>query len=239
MEISGSWSYRRALVLSVERMRELNSILLSFCERIEFTATTKKNQDIQFTTLDEMLSFDNFKERRLQEIEMTGYKGYHRIFNIKIKDTNGIILHYYKTVECFYHLDTFDDETLFLSKIKYVLKKSTPNYWLLGKFSLYGTVWIASVISTVINCLTKNMPNLKINLLVVFCIVIICALLLIIWVFDHKFYYNIFPAVSFLWEEEIARYDKWIKLRSNIFWGVLVSLIVGLFGAMIIKAFLR
>jgi len=75
-------------------------------------------------------------------------------------------------------------------------------------------------------------------LLFIVSIAIVCGILWLIWLLDNKIYYNVFPAVAFLWEEEVARYDKWQKFRSNIFWNVFVALIIGLIGTVITKSIL-
>lgn len=230
MNISGDWNYGKALILSKDRMNELNAILLSFCERIEFNGVTKKNHNIQFKTLDEMLSFDNFAERRLCKIEITGYIDYHIIFRLIIKDYNGKILHYYNTIECSYKFNSFEKETLFLSKTKNVFRKSTPNYWLVGKFSFLGAVMIGSIASGMTKYLTGS-HSIQIKFLL-----LIALLAIVSNVLNNKFYYNIFPAVVFLWEEEIERHNRWQKLRSNILWSIFVALIIGLIGTVITKS---
>ena len=237
MKISGRWKYGKALILSKERMIELNAALMTFCERVEFTAETKQNRNIQFETLDEMLSFDNFAEKRLCEVEITGYIGFVRVFRLNMKDCRHQILHYYSTVECFYDFDTFDEETLFLSKLKDVLRKATSNYWFIGKFSFWGAMLICTLPYTIINILTGNLANVEMNS-PLFSVIVSFGIVGIIWLFNYKFYYSIFPAVVFLWEEELGRYNKWQKLRSNIFWSVIIALIMGLIVAVIAKSIL-
>jgi uncharacterized membrane protein len=44
---------------------------------------------------------------------------------------------------------------------------------------------------------------------------------------DSKILANLFPAVVFCWGEEVEQFEKWSKLRANIFWGMIVAILIG------------
>jgi hypothetical protein len=228
MQISGVKKYRRALYLTSDRIKELNSTLLNFCERVEFSATTKNGRDIQFADINEMLLYDNFRERHLTEVSIKGYTGYSSAFSIDIHDAQGMVLHYYSTMQCSYHFENFDIETLFLKRLNDILKKSTSSFWVLAKISLYGFLMLGCIVSSAVSYITGNVSKVT-PLVFVVALLFSGALVVLCWLLDRKVYYNIFPAVAFLWGEEITRYEKWKNLRSNLFWVVIIGGIMGLF----------
>lgn len=240
MKIFGHWNYKRALILTIDRMKGFNDKLLNFCERIKYSGMTKKNKEIIFDNFDEMLRFDNFAGDSLKQVEITGYKEFDIVFKIKIKDYKGMLLHYYNTLECFYYFDSVKDETVFLSETQREIKKATPNYWLVGKFSFFGATFISAITFTIINYLTGNLnvtvASVKhLSLWLIIVLVIPISFIGLIWLIDNRFFYNIFPAVAFLWGEEKERYDRWQKLRSNVFWTIFIPLIMLVVPAVIRK----
>ena len=234
LKISGKWHYSKALILDEDRMQELNKLILEFYERAEYSATSFKGSEIQFTSIEELLSYDNYEKQRIKELTIFGYNGYKHciFFNIKISDSE--FLNYYRTVNCTYTLDSVDKETLLLSKIEKFFSKATARYWLLGKFSLYGIIAIPSMLTSFCKYLVGEKVSLEVPLQMLLIIIIGCIgfLFCIRW-FDKHFLLNLFPPVSFLWGEELVRNEKWVKLRSNVFWGIIMAILIGLVGTFI------
>lgn len=52
---------------------------------------------------------------------------------------------------------------------------------------------------------------------------------------DNKILSNLFPSVVFCWGEEAKRFEKWSKLRTNIFWGIIVTALIGLVTSYLFK----
>lgn len=80
MTIDGCLKYYKALFFSSERMRELHSLLLSYCERIIYETETFNQRSIRFDSIDEMLSYDNYDKMRLKEIVIYGYSKNAQVF---------------------------------------------------------------------------------------------------------------------------------------------------------------
>lgn len=84
MTIDGCLKYYKALFFSSERMRELHSLLLSYCERIIYETETFNQRSIRFDSIDEMLSYDNYDKMRLKEIVIYGYSKNTQVFRLTL-----------------------------------------------------------------------------------------------------------------------------------------------------------
>ena len=229
MKLSGTYAYYKALIISKERLQELQSILFEFCDHIDVYAITEQSIQLQFNDFEEMLSYDNYAERKISELELIGYNGSYRIINIKLFSTPGLFHHYKKTVECHYTLDCIESETLFKSKLQILFKKSTARYWLIGKISLLGTIMICSLIFAFYTYFFKKSYNSN-GIQTGNYLQLIIAIIVVLGSFfiDRKILYKIFPSVTFLLGEEIENNDRIANLRKNIFWCVIVAMIIGI-----------
>lgn len=238
MKLSGTYAYYKALIISKERLKELQSILLEFCDHIDFYATTEQSVQLQFNDFEEMLSYDNYAERKISELELIGHKGLYRIINIKLFSTPGLFHHYKKTAECHYTLDCIESETLFKSKLQTLFKKSTARYWLIGKFSLLGTITICSLIGAFYSYFFNKTYNSNvIQTGNYFPLIIAIIIIFGSFVLDRKILYKIFPSITFLLGEEIENSNRIANLRKNIFWGVIVAIAITLLGTYLYNIF--
>lgn len=234
MIISGKYKRKKAILVTPERLRELSDILLKHCERIEYNARTKAGTRIEFESIEELLSYDNFKTRRIVELELTGYRGYSRVIEVSLGDQNySILLNYGSTIRCDYKLSTIDEESILLNNIKTWFEKSKCSYWFLGKFSLSGMVFVPSFFISFVRFVSGSKAEFDTSNIHIWLILALVTIGMIgIWgligFIDEHFLANLFPAVAFKWGEEAERYDKWGKYRSNLLWGVIIAIIIGL-----------
>lgn len=234
MIITGKCRRKKAILVTPERLRELSNILLKHCERIEYNARTKAGTRIEFESIEELLSYDNFKTRRIVELDLTGYRGYSRTVEVSLGDQNySILLNYGSTIRCDYKLSTIDEESILTNDINTWFEKSKCSYWLLGKFSLSGMLFIPSFFITLVRFISGDKvefdtSNLHIWLLLVLVTIGVIGFWSLVDFIDEHFLANLFPAVAFKWGEESDRYDKWEKYRSNLLWGVIMAIIIGL-----------
>ena len=104
MTISGNIKRKKAIVLSPQKVRDINRIVLQNCDRIEYAAVTAAKTRISFEDIDELLDYDNFKPRRITELEITGYSGYSRMITIEISEWSLFsVANYGTTIRCDYN----------------------------------------------------------------------------------------------------------------------------------------
>ena len=151
MKISGKIIKKKAVIITPEYLEELCRLLLRFSEKLTFEATTYSNSDITFDDIHELLCYDNFNRHRLKSLHITGYKKYERTISLYIeKDTYPFSARRYdRTIYGVYQFESVDSETLFINEFEKWFEKIKSSYWLLGKFSVSGTIFIPSAIITI------------------------------------------------------------------------------------------
>lgn len=234
MKISGKIKGKKSVIIGPDCLKSLCEIILKHCERIEFSAETYAKTSISFDNLEELLNYDNYKPRRIISVELAGYTKYSRLISVEIGDFNlSPIVNYGSTVRCNYQLPSVDAETIYKNDFDTWYQKAKASYWLLGKFSLNGVVFVPSAFITFVRfCygaeteIDLSNPTI-LGALVVVTIVII-GLMYIIKLVDAYLLANLFPAVVFKWGEEAKRNEKWERFRSNLLWGIIIALLLGL-----------
>lgn len=234
MTISGKIKKKKAVILSPERINLLCDIILKHCERLEFTAETYAQTRILFDSLEELLAYDNFKPRRIVKLEVDGYNGYSRAISVEISDLNfSLLVNYGSTVRCDYKFSSVDQETIFKSNFETWYEKIVADYWFLGKFSFTGLLFVPSAFITLIRLVAGHTLEMDLSNVVTLAVIAVATILVIAlsysakWL-DAHFLGNLFPAVAFVWGEEEKRNEKWEKFRSNLFWGIVIALLIGL-----------
>ena len=236
MKISGKIKKRKAIIISAESLQNLCDIVLKHCERIEFSAETYAKTSITFDNLEELLKYDNFKPRRIISLELTGYNDHFRTISIEIGDVNfSPIVNYGCTMRSNYCFSSVDSETVFIKDLDIWYQKAKSNYWLIGKFSFMGLLFVPSAIVTLIRFIFGIRTDIDLsNSMVLIALLIVLALcaavMTVLKLIDAYVLGNLFPAVVFQWGEEIKRFKKWDKLRSNLLWAIIIALIMGVVG---------
>lgn len=231
MTIDGCLKYYKALFFSSERMRELHSLLLSYCERIIYETETYNQRSIRFDSIDEMLSYDNYDKMRLKEIVIYGYSKNAQVFRLTLSASRSwfSLIGYWKTVDCRYTFSNLQKETTFRSALQLFLKKATQPYWAVAKISIYGLFFFFCAFSSMYNFSIGKTVTYNGSFFLFF-IALIAAILLMLCFAALDFYVlgSLFPPIVFAWGEEAKRSDKNHARRSNIFWGIIVAIVVGI-----------
>ena len=234
MKISGRIKRKKSVIVTPERVRLICDIILKHSERLEISAETLAKTTISFESIEELLEYDNFKPRRIVALEIAGYIGYSRIISVEIGDFNlSPITNYGSTVRCSYNLSSVDAETIFVSDFETWYQKSKCSYWLIGKFSFNGLFFVPSAFITLIRFISGAEVNIDLANGVVFAAVIAITLLACVFMYlvkllDVHLLGNLFPAVAFLWGEEVKRNEKWEQFRINLVWCVIIGILIGL-----------
>lgn len=236
MKLEGKFTYKKALILTPERIKELETVLLKYCENVSYEATTVIDTEISFSSMNEMLNYDNFQKRKLKEVIIVGRNGYEKIVNC-VFAVSGFPLFkgYNETCLCKYIVSDVDKETMLRNDIQVFLKKATASYWLLGKFRLFGLLSFVSFYLFLFllfggnsNVKLTTIPLFFVSLLIGFCLVKVIQLI-------DCFLGKIFPPIVYLWGEEKENYEKYDKLRHNIFWCVFICMIVSIVCGIIVS----
>lgn len=236
MKLDGRFEYKKALILTPERVKELEAILLKYCKEVSYEATTVADTDISFASSDELFSYDNFQSRRIRALTVTGRVGLDRIVTCAF-EAGGLrfLVGYDETCICKYTVSNVDVETTLKDDILTFLKKVTASFWLLSKFRLFGLLGFVSLYLFLPMIFIiggkgsgkTTIPGAIVSILIGFLFVNMVRL------FDRYFLERMFPPITFLWGEEQTRYEKSEGIRKNVFWGVLIAIAAGVIGNII------
>ena len=119
MTLNGKITYYKAIVLTPERIQELESVLRKHCDTITYEATTVSGVEIAFENAEELVDYENFEKKRIKDLTVIGYKKYSRVFRISFEYS----LWWFKsrgyddTCTCSYTLNSLDEESVFSSDI--------------------------------------------------------------------------------------------------------------------------
>ena len=232
MMLNGKITYRKAIVLTPERIYELESLLKKHCETITYEATTVSGVEIAFENVEELICYENFEKKRIKHLTVIGYKRYSRVFRISFEyslwwfKTRG----YDETCTCSYTLNSTDSESVFSSDIKIFLKKCTAKYWMWGKLSLFGIVGFYCCLQTSYMYFAGALRNLTIWARDAFLAIPIAILLIAGTGAFYRFVIrNVFPPIAYKWGEEKKRQERMDTIRNNLLWTIVVGVVVGVF----------
>lgn len=229
LKISGIIERKRAVIINAERLKSLCEIILKHCTELEFSAKTYAGTKISFNSMDELLDYDNYKPRRIKSLELKGYTGYSLNISVEIGDLSVcMIRNYGSTVRCYYQLSSTDSETIYKNDFDVWYKKAVAPYWAWGKFSLGGLIFIPAVSVTFVRICGINVGTNNSDIVaLIFAMMLGCILGVAAKLCDIYLLKNLFPAVLFEWGEENNRNQKWRKYRSNLLWGIIMVIVMG------------
>lgn len=242
MLISGKMKYKKAVILTEDKMHELETLLHKYCDSISYKAETINDSEIVFSSLDELLQYDNFESRSLKTLQITasGKSTYYIRLVFEADSLFSSFTGYDETFRCYYDVDTVDAETTIRSEITTFLRKITAGYWLIAKFRFYGLLMIVCFIgATYFLAYRSTQPsNTNILLMLTFGIigvVISFGLIAVIKAIDHHFLQRCFPPIAFVWGEGKTQFEKSQKLRTNLFWGFMIAILASIIASFIVN----
>lgn len=242
MIIKGQISYRKAIILDEERIRKIIKLIEKYCDGTKIEITTKRKSQISFGSLEELLQYDNFGKNRIDELFISGYNDYLKTISIEFSQDLSpfLFISYGKTVNCSYTFYNQEDEKLFVEDFKILLSKYKAPYWIMSKITPIGIIFWISASFSLYNLFNDNLHFSDLTwpfFLIVLMLAILCWCLLIS--LDRYVINYIFPPIVFAIGEEINRFEKNKNLRTNIFWVIIVGIIVGIATTIICNIILK
>ena len=232
-----SFEYKKIIVLTIERMQELRELLLKHGDSIEYTAITSNDAEIEFDSFDELCGFNNFGEDKIKSLNLICRKKEDYKFIIDIDFSP----EYPKkaSVKCKYCFSSVDYESVFISDLeKFLDKTSTFDMkYRICKFIGYWIFLLLGVYPVLIPI--NGMPYYKTvsGQTILFVVLLIFELTAIglYSLFVQHILNRLYPRVIYAWGEERERYNRLLALRSNIFWGVIIALLISLAVGLLLK----
>lgn len=230
--------YKRIIVLTIPRLEELEALLLKHCDHIKYTAYTKNDAEIMFDSFDELRNFSNYADDKIISLNLKCRVENDYDFLIDI-DFSPKYRFPDDTVKCMYCFSDVDKESVFISDFRKFLDKiaiyhtkymicewaSCLFFLVLGLYPIFvpinGTAYYQTVEGTY-----PFLRSILLSELIAMGLYKLCS----------KFVWKkLFPRAIYSWGEESENYSRLEKLRSNLFWGVLVAALVSIVVGFILK----
>lgn len=223
---------KKRLLITKERLAELQNLLSKYCTRIDWQATLTDGTTVTFDSFEELQNYSNFGSAKILGIKASGRSDdFKTTINVNISREYPTLKRF---GECSFKFASEDQYTVFRKEIEDffdVCVEGELGYqmgrWLLA-LALLGTVLFTAFTLIKVNAESIVLIALFYLMLVGFAF----------WVsisFSTKVWDLVFPNIVFAIGEGVARYEKFIKWRSNIFWGVLVATAISILVGLILK----
>lgn len=228
MVLHGKIEFAKALAVDEKLLKELESVLSEYYDDITYNVWLINGNRVRFESLEELIDYDNFEERRISRLMITMEYTNEIIFDTTISPINS----YKNTVVVTYCMNDSDKSHIFNKKVKSILEKHkrTTSYTAFTKIStIYFCIagLIASSISYIYSWATgiaTETTTLTYSVIVNGTIFSVIVLIFIFWILS-KARIKIAPPITFKIGCEIKEDEKREKLRGNILWGVIIATI--------------
>ena len=209
------FKFSKNIIIDKQGFNELVSILQDYCDYVNYYIVTKNDDKIEFDNKEELLEYDNYKDGRIKNLELLGYKKREKNFCLNMYGKR----HTPPYIECDYSFRDIDQETCFVKRLKIFFNKNVEGYCF--HLTLSILIAIILVISSIYYlCIKYVSTSTEIMWAAAFWVIFIYYLI------ENKLLKYFFPPITFAWGEEIKRYKKRSELKKNIFWCVIVALFV-------------
>lgn len=231
------YTYRKRIVLTIDRMQELRNLLLKHGDSIRYSVITSNNANIIFDSFDELCGFSNFGEDKISSLNLScqNKNDYHSSIDIDFISEHFI---YTDSVRCKYCFSSVDSESVLVNDLEKLLEKtaifdkqySICKYVSCVLFLLIGLYLILFPING-----TPIYKAVSWPMLVAILFIFEFMARGLHFLFVKHFLNRLYPKVIFAWGEESKSYKRLENLRSNLFWGVIVALIISLVSGLVLE----
>lgn len=216
--------FKKPIILDTDRMTELNAIICKYSGKVSYKITTIEKAQIEFDTFEQLMAYSNFSKERITELSIIGQIWDDRFIvyiDIRIQSEST----FNRCVKCSYQFADIEKAKLFEIDLVNLLNRSVESYGSRIGFRLILTfaLFAACVFSCIFLFRSKLHPYIQSIILFVLGAMLSPGYFLI-----KKLTDKVFPRVTFVWGEEAKRYNKYSKIKTNLFWCVLVATIIAI-----------
>lgn len=208
MEITKSRDFRIAFLINERKLRELDSIIRKNSTHVEYNVDCIDGRSMVFTSIDELINYPNRKEKQISRIEITNtYKD-----SVRFRVSLGSMISY-RVVADEEKIDFYSSQ---IEDFIFSLKQ-----WY-GFLDRLGTpIIIGTSIIVLFSLLFRNLSNTYLYFFILFSFGYV-----FINIYEKAFM-RLFPMSLFEIGDGIERLKRIKFLRTTIFGGILLAIIVG------------
>lgn len=226
-------SYDFPIIVSADDLKELSKMLSSNFEELEYTISTKDGARYTLNSLDEVLSYSNPDNRKIQRLCVRGRRRnsvnfIHPSISISLLDKSVY------TKSCELEITQLDETEIcyYSQRMNEFTKRITAPYRWLHKPVFNWIVGILFYILSAILC-SLYIDNAKIVSVILLRhgIPIICMIFSVI--VTEKIIFRLFPECCFVIGEQKKQKDKIDKRKKLVFVTIILALVIGVLGSII------
>lgn len=238
-KISGQISFKKAIRLSIENIRNLTEILLRYCSTVRYEIRTVSDIDITYKSIDELEHHDNFKDTKIISLSVIGSGDN----NIRCVFNENIFVSLHNTFVCYYNVQKLDNQKILSKDIHKFLDKIVQPYYFINKINLFSVFTIILLFYLQYLSIKSHISlqkDIAIDVstfdIIIAIVLYFGTLFLLFYIFEQAnriFHKYLFLSIVFDWGEEHKIDIRREKFKSQIFWGVLVTIIVSIAASII------
>lgn len=229
--------WKKSLKLDEDFFKEIDEIYNFLNMQPEYIIETKEKATYKYENT-ELLLKGKFDEEVLNlSIQPQQYDLKNKIY-FYFEVYNGVIFNYDEVAICKYTIENDEKDVILRDKINKLYRNHTKTDWLIGKIGLSFIIYILTFICSIYGMFLLINDKLKIttetniytNMYILSMSIIT---ILLIKQFDTYMCKKIFSPIVYYLGYQKEKWNRMEKLRSNILWGILISLLVGIIGSYI------
>lgn len=236
MKIEGQIKFKHAITVTDKLLAELEKIILEFYDIINFKAVLVNEDEIEFDSLDELLTYNNPNSRNIKNLYINARTEFVEKTLYISFDPSVSFLHNYKySISGSFSINDNNEYVLLQNNLYSLLNryKCSLIYTFLSKVS---TMYI-SIVATIFGLFNYIKYGSKSSYIALdelyYIMIIIIVILLPFMLLIIKVWKSLFPPVFYKLGDQISKYNKINNLRNNILWTIIIGLGVGLVGTLI------
>lgn len=223
---------KKRLLITNERLGELQNLLSKYCTHIDWKATLTDGTTVTFDSFEELQKYSNFGSARILGIKATG-----RSDDFKTTIIVNISREYLSLKrfgECSFEFASEDQYTVFRKEIQDFFEKCVEGEFAyqLGRW-LFALALLGVVLFAAFKFINFNTDSAF--LIIVFLLMLAGVAFWMSITFSTKVWDLAYPSIVFAIGEGVVRYEKFKKWRSNTFWGVIVAAAISFLVGLILK----
>lgn len=236
MVVKGKMQYKFAIIVDDKFIRDIDTLIKEYFAEPTYYADLLNGDQIEFDSVSELINYDNFASRAISALTIrSGIENF-----MYIMPWGGVINEYKSTINWKFEIDNNDKCEEVKRKAKEIFDKHKQSimYTLASKFSIAHICSIVLALGVALNFYiwfilhnqAKEVTN--ITMVGIWIIAIICFT--VIEKFISYMVKKFFPSVVFYLGENIKKIENFSKLKSNLFWGVIVAVMVSVVASKIV-----
>lgn len=241
--IQREMQYSKSIKFDEETIEGIKDLYRSIEITPECSILTENNVHYNFQNLDEVLEYDFSDKIKQIEIKNKEYSNTKKLRITFEVDYSTSFFVYGKVVKLTYFVPDENKDILLKGKLQEFFKLNHTYNWIIGKLGLFVLiciwVWPAFAVQIINAILNGEQTFPKFSFTFVILCIIGFILILLIRTIDKFNCKTFFEPIKYNIGKQKNKNEKIDKIKSNIFWGIIVAIVVGIITTIICNSILK